>query len=118
MEQSERILFCYTMLPHEPAKAFMHVQIVSQSDALTDNKRLAFLHERLKDGENLPGRISFTVDGSGKTYVPALDLHDLVLTVTVESSPLDGVWVLTTPVPGNILTSMCHSEIATLVRMR
>lgn len=68
--------------------------------------------------ENLPGKLSFTGDDSGKTYVAALDLHDLVLTVTVESSPLDGVWVLTTPVPNNILASMCHSEITTLVRMR
>lgn len=46
------------------------------------------------------------------------DFHDLVLTVTVESCPLDDAWVLTTRVPRKFLASMCHSETTALVCMR
>lgn len=46
------------------------------------------------------------------------DFHDLVLTVTVESCPLDDAWLLTTPAPCSILASMSHSKIAALVCMR
>ncbi len=55
---------------------------------------------------------------SGKTYVAALDFHDLVLTVAVESCPLDGIWILTAPIKIKVLASMCHTEIAALMQMR
>lgn len=55
---------------------------------------------------------------TGNTYVSAHDFHNLVLAITVERCPFDGVWVFSAPVPRQLLASMCHSKTAALVRMR
>lgn len=51
MVQGEGILPRCTLLPHEPAEAFVHVQIIGQSDTLIESLKLA-LHLQSPKGRD------------------------------------------------------------------